>query len=91
MHNANFQRHLPRLLGRTRTGRTSRSFSSAHCVCRSPAVGAFLVQEHATQGALALVADVAANAVAGAAGLAKAALVGREDGYRAGVPTPTLL
>ncbi len=42
------------------------------------------MKEHAPQGTLALVSDMASSAVTGMAGLAKAALVGREDGYRAG-------
>lgn len=47
-------------------------------------MGAFVVKEHASQGTLALMSDMASSAVTGVAGLAKAALVGREDGYRAG-------
>ncbi|BDA44097.1 probable rab3 GTPase-activating protein non-catalytic subunit [Coccomyxa sp. Obi] len=54
-------------------------------VGRSPCIAAFEVKEHAPQGALALVSDMASTAVTGMAGLAKAALVGREDGYRAGL------
>jgi hypothetical protein len=42
------------------------------------------VKEHATQGTLALFSDMASTAVSGMAGLAKAAIVGRDDGYRAG-------
>ena len=47
-------------------------------------MAAFKVREHATQGTLSLVTDVASNVVAGVAGLAKSAVLGRDDGYRAG-------
>jgi hypothetical protein len=50
-----------------------------------------MVNEHATQGTLALVTDMASSAVTGMAGLAKAALIGRDDGYRAGAVILTLV
>ena len=47
-------------------------------------MAAFTVSEHAANGALQLITGLATSAVSGAAGLAKTALVGRQDGYRAG-------
>ena len=47
-------------------------------------MAAFRAKEHATQGTLALVADAAGTVAAGAAGLARRAVLGREGGIRAG-------
>lgn len=58
---------------------------------RSPAVAAFTVSEHAAHGALQLLTGLASSAVTGAAGLAKTALIGRQDGYRAGTVQSLLL
>ena len=58
---------------------------------RSPAVAAFTVSEHAAHGALQLITGLASSAVTGAAGLAKTALIGRQDGYRAGTAQSLLL
>ena len=54
------------------------------CYHRSPPFAAFSVSEHPTHGALQAITELASSAVTGAAGLAKTALVGRQDGYRAG-------
>ena len=51
---------------------------------RSPPFAAFTVSEHPTHGALQAITELASSAVTGAAGLAKTALIGRQDGYRAG-------
>lgn len=47
-------------------------------------MAAYTVSEHATHGALQLITGLASSAVTGATGLAKTALIGRQDGYRAG-------
>ncbi len=49
------------------------------------------MSEHAAHGALQLITGLASSAVTGAAGLAKTALVGRQDGYRAGIALSLLL
>ena len=54
------------------------------CYRRSPPLAAFTVSEHPTHGALQAITELASSAVTGAAGLAKTALMGRQDGYRAG-------
>lgn len=49
------------------------------------------MSEHAAHGALQLITGLASSAVTGAAGLAKTALIGRQDGYRAGTALSLLL
>ena len=61
-----------------------RQVASAHPGCRDPALAAFEAEEVLQRGSLAFVSGLASSVATGVLGIARAAVVGRPSGYRAG-------
>ena len=55
------------------------------CGCRDPALAAFEAEEVLQRGSLAFVSNLASSVASGVLGIARAAVVGRQSGYRAGL------
>lgn len=52
--------------------------------CRDPALAAYEAEEVLQRGSLAFVSNLASSVASGVLGIARAAVVGRQSGFRAG-------